>query len=59
MMTVPRMMMVMYIVIGLDLMCGDSACDHSSFPDPMENGAAADAEKSDQPLITHFKYGHS
>ena len=51
--------MVMYIVIGLDLMCGDSACDHSSFPDPMENGAAADAEKSDQPLITHFNYGLS
>ena len=57
MMTVPRML-VLNIVIGPDLMAIVLVTIPVAQTHRMEDGEVVD-EKSEQPLITNFNYGHS
>ena len=57
MMTVPRML-VLNIVIGPDLMAIVLVTIPLAQTHRMEDGEVVD-EKSEQPLITNFNYGHS
>ena len=56
-MTVPRML-VLNIVIGPDLMAIVLVTIPLAQTHRMEDGEVVD-EKSEQPLITNFNYGHS